>query len=52
MQLLLVLEAGAEGHALIPNQLVVDRVDRHDLSELIVDRRELHEDDTIEEVPG
>ena len=52
MQLLLVLEAGAEGHALVPDQLVVDRVYRHDLSELIVDRRELHEDDTIEEVPG
>ena len=52
MKLLLVLEAGAEGYALIPYQLVVDRVDGHDLSELVIDRRELHEDDTIEEVPG
>ena len=51
LQLLLVLEARAEGHTLVPDQLVIDRVDGYDLPQLVVDRGELHENDTIEEVP-
>ena len=52
LQLLLVLEARTEGHSVVPDQLVIDRVDGYDLSKLVIDRGELHENDTIEEVPG
>ena len=52
LQYRLILVLRPHGHALIPDYLLVDRVDGDYLPKLVVDGRGLDEDDPVEQVAG